>query len=164
MGKGGGGMSNEIKLIKNNDKLDLSDVEWVKMFYRFLQQEMFLSNKKAFRIIYYLQEHLPVFPDHIEQCSSCDDLYDSESQGRHSDLTGKFYCCEDCEPPGLCDREQRAEKRKDAPFQKWLKQVKKEQKHYPALKGKEINESALENLFNNGKSPVNALNDILTLV
>lgn len=157
-------MKQEIELIKNNDKLELSDVEWMKRFYGILQDKMKLSKNKSFGIIYYLQEHLPVFPDHIEQCNVCGELYDSHSQGHHSDLTGKFYCSESCEPSGLFEKEQRAEKRADAPFQKWLKRVKNEQKHYPALKGKEISESVLRGYFDKGKPPIETLNDILTLV
>jgi hypothetical protein len=154
-------MSKEIKLIKNNEKKELSDLEWVQLFYEFLQEKR-LSRKKAFNIIYYLQEYFPLIPDHIEQCTECGNLYDSYASGHHSELTGKFYCCESCEPIGLYEREQRWEKKQDAPFQKWLKQVKKEQKHYPALKGKEINEGHLRKYFHDDVTPINALNDILT--
>jgi hypothetical protein len=157
-------MHREIKLLKNNDKLELSDLEWTKMVFDFLQEKIKLSRNKAFSVVYYLQEHFPVIPDHIEKCDTCGELYDTHSSGHHSDLTGKFYCCESCEPRGLYEREQRWEKRQDAPFQKWLKQVKKEQKHYPALKGKEISEFALRGYFSKGKSPIDTLNDILTLV
>ncbi len=156
-------MSKEIKLLKNNEKRDWSDIEWVNSFYKHLINDLKLNSKKAFRVIYYLQEHLPVFPDHIEQCSVCGELYDSYSAGHHSELTSKFYCSESCEPPRLFEKEQRAEKRADAPFQKWLKRVKKEQQHYPALKGKEIHEGYLRRYFNDGKTPIEALNDILTL-
>lgn len=156
-------MKNEINLIKNNDKLELSDVEWMNKFYEFLQEKMKLSKTKSFNIIYYLQEHLCVFPDHIEQCSKCGELYDSYAQGHHSELTGKFYCSESCEPHRLYEREQRAEKKADAPFQKWLKQVKKEQNNYPFLKGKEINEHLLRNYFGDGKTPIDTLNDIVTI-
>lgn len=156
-------MGKEIKLLKNNDKKELTDVEWVQAFYYFLQQQK-LSKKKAFSIIYYLQEYFPLLPDHIEQCDVCGELYDSYSQGHHSDLTGKFYCSEYCEPTGLYEREQRWEKRKDAPFQRWFKKVKREQKNYPFLKDKEINEGLLRGCFSDGKTPIETLNDILTLV
>lgn len=156
-------MDKQIKLLKNNEGLQLSDVEWTAKVYYFLMDDLKLSNKKAFQIIYYLQEHFPVIPDHIEQCSVCGEVYDSYSQGHHSELTGKFYCSESCEPRGLYEREQRAEKRADAPFQLWLKQVKKEQKNYPALKGKDINDALLREHFLAGESPIDALNDILTL-
>jgi hypothetical protein len=166
----------EIKLLKNNDERDWEDIEWIEEFYRFLKGEIpdgiqltkrhqvKLSAEQANTIIWYLQEHFPILPDHIEQCSVCGSYYDSYAQGHHSELTGKFYCNEGCEPPRLYEREQRWEKRKDAPFRKWLKQVKKEQKNYPALKGKEISEYALRRYFNDGKSPIDTLNDILTLV
>jgi hypothetical protein len=157
-------MSKEIKLIKNNDKKDLSDVEWMQEFNYYLKDKLKLSASKAFSIIYYLQEHLPVFPDHIEKCSNCDNLYDSYSQGHHSELTDKFYCSESCEPAGLYEREQRWEKRKDAPFQKWKKLIKKEQDNYPFLKDKEISDGHLRRYFDGGSTPIDTLNDILTLV
>ena len=157
-------MSKEINLIKNNEKKDLTDVEWVQEFNFYLKDKLKLTASKAFSIIYYLQEHLSVFPDHIEKCNTCGELYDSYSQGHYSDLTGKFYCCEGCEPPRLYEREQKWEKRQDAPFQKWLKQIKKEQNHYPALKGKDIDESYLRKYHADGMAPIDALNDIISLI
>jgi hypothetical protein len=156
-------MCDKIHLLKNNDDLKLSDVEWANKVYYFLLDDLKLSKRKAFQIIYYLQEHFPVIPDHIEQCSKCGELYDSWSQGHHSELTEKFYCSQSCEPTGLYEREERAEKRIDAPFRKWLKHLKKEQNNYPALKGKEIHDGYLRRYFNDGKTPIDALNDILTL-
>jgi hypothetical protein len=157
-------MSKEIKLIKNSDEKDFSDLEWLTEFYEYLKENEKLSKSKAFSIIYYLQEHLPIFPDHIEQCNICGELYDSYASGHHSELTGKNYCSESCEPYGLYEREERAAKKADAPFQKWLKQVKKEQKHYPALKGKEINEGILRKYHNEGLTPIDTLNDIISLI
>jgi hypothetical protein len=169
-------MEREIKLLKNNQKRDWSGIEWITEFYNFLQGEVpetirlgrghkpRLTAAQANTVIWYLQEHFALLPDHIEQCSSCKEYFDSYSQGHHSELTGKHYCCESCEPPGLYEREERAAKRRDAPFRKWLKQVKKEQKNYPLFKGKEISEEALRNLFWDEKSPIDALNDLSTLV
>lgn len=112
----------EITLIKNNDKRDWTDLEWVNEFYEFLQgnvpegittrPKIKLTKNQAFSIIWYLQEKFSVIPDHIEQCDVCGNLYDSWSQGHHSELTNKFYCNQGCEPRGLEEREQRAEKRK----------------------------------------------------
>lgn len=112
----------EIHLLKNNDDRDWEDIEWINEFYQFLQGELpegisvrpkiKLSKKQAFSIIWFLQEKFPLLPDHIEQCSECGELYDSHSQGHHSELTGKFYCNESCEPAGLYEREQRHERRK----------------------------------------------------
>lgn len=166
----------EIKLLKNNDEKDWPDIEWITEFYNFLQGEipetirLGRGNKPKFTpaqantVIWYLQEHFALLPDHIDQCDNCKQYYDTHSQGHYSELTYKSYCCESCEPPGLYEREQRAEKRKDAPFQKWLKQVKKEQKNYSVFKGKEISEGPLRKLFWDGKSPIDALNDLSTLV
>lgn len=156
-------MKNEINLLKNNDNKIQSDVEWVRDFYYDLKEKG-LSSKKAYSVIYFLQEHLPVFPGHIEQCSNCGELYDTYSQGHHSEMTGKFYCSESCEPPDLFEKEQRWENRIDAPFQKWLKKVKCEQKHYPILKGKEINNNVLRRYFDDNKTHIEALNDIITMI
>ena len=102
----------ETTLIKEYQTEGKSDKELMQQFYDFLTwKRMGIGKKKAFSIIYYLQEHIPVFPDHIEQCSSCGILYDSYSQGHHSELTEKFYCSESCEPPGLWEKERRAERK-----------------------------------------------------
>jgi hypothetical protein len=97
-------MSKEIHLIKNNDKRDWSDFEWIEEFYQFLQgnvperitlgrgHSVKLRPKQAMAIIWYLQEHFPVFPDFIERCSVCDQLYDSNREGYYSEKRGKHYC------------------------------------------------------------------------
>jgi hypothetical protein len=94
----------EIKLIKNNQNRDWEDIEWVREFYEFLQGNVpegiqlgkgggpRLSKKKAFSVIWYLQEHFPLLPDQIEQCSVCGDLYNSYSEGYYSDVNEKGYC------------------------------------------------------------------------
>jgi hypothetical protein len=104
----------EIKLLKNNEKLELSDVEWTDKLYQFLVKEVKLREKKAFSIIYFLQEYLPVIPDHIERCDVCGSLFDSYAVGHLSDLTGKHYCSESCEPPRLYERELAAERKAEA--------------------------------------------------
>ena len=85
-----------MTLLKNNEDKKLSDVEWMQEFYEFLQKPFKLSPKKAFSIIYYLQETFPVFPDHIEQCWSCGSLFDTHSEGLYWESKGRFYC-------GACD-------------------------------------------------------------
>lgn len=94
-------MTDEIKLIKNNGKRDLTDLEWVQEFYEFLQgdppaniltNKIKLSKNKAFTIIWYLQEQFSILPDHICQCDRCGDLYDSYEEGYHSEKKSKFYC------------------------------------------------------------------------
>ena len=105
-------MENEIKLLKNNDNKDWSDQQWIEEFYKFLQGDIpdgitthkghqpKLSPKKAMTIIWYLQEHFPLLPDHIEKCSNCNDLYDSWSEGIYWESKGKFFCgnCEELVP------------------------------------------------------------------
>jgi len=102
-------MENEIKLIKNNDKRTDSDIEKVQEFYAFLKgtlpdnitlvdgHQPILTDDQAFSIIWYLQEHLSVFPDGIEKCSICGDLYDSYSEGYYSEIRNLFMCsgCDD---------------------------------------------------------------------
>jgi len=89
-------------------------------FYEFLQgisvPERFtlkhkpkLSAKKAFTIIYTLQEHLHILPDCFEKCEGCDMLFDSEREGLMLDdqyeLNGKTLpkkywgnWCDSCVP------------------------------------------------------------------
>ena len=116
-------MDNEIKLLKNNDKKEWNDLEWMEEFYNFLRGDcpenihfgkghgIKLSPNKAYSIIYYLQEHFPLLPDHIEQCSECKSLYDSNSSGYHSELTEKFYC-DSCFPPFLDEKEEKVMQRR----------------------------------------------------
>lgn len=116
-------MADEIKLLKNNDERKWSDTEWIQEFYDFLTGQSIpdgirikhkhkpnLTAAQAHSVIWFLQEHFPVLPDHIEQCDTCMTWYNSWSQGHYSELTGKCYCSESCEPPGLFEREERAEK------------------------------------------------------
>ena len=49
-----------------------------------------LSKRKAFNVIWFLQEHLRILPDNYEQCCSCGDLYDVNGEGGyHRD---RLYC------------------------------------------------------------------------
>lgn len=90
----------------------IDDIEKVKELYNFLrggQPEGMvfsktckpkLSSKKAFAIIYYLQEHLRIIPDHFEVCWKCGDIYDTEGEGIHWKSKDRFYCgcCDDLVP------------------------------------------------------------------
>ena len=65
-------MRNRINLLYDDGKQPDSDIEKVKAFYEFLKGDtQKLSKRQAFSIIYYLQEHLPLFPDNIEKCENC---------------------------------------------------------------------------------------------
>lgn len=111
-------MENEIKLLKNNDNRDISDLEWIEEFYYFLQgttpegitlghgHSPKLTKNKAFAIIWYLQEHFPLLPDQIEKCSVCGDLYNSYSSGYHSEVYNKFWC-NSCCPPFIDEKEEK---------------------------------------------------------
>ena len=97
-------MSRELLLLKDNKKKEVDDIEWIEEFYEFLQGKVpesirfrrghkpQLSQKKAFAIIYYLQEHFPIFPDHIEQCDICGSLFDDYSEGIYWETKGKHFC------------------------------------------------------------------------
>ncbi|MCQ9638626.1 hypothetical protein MP478_04425 [Chryseobacterium sp. WG14] len=94
-----------MKLQKNNDKRELSDIEWVEEFYNFLQGKMpqsielktppDLTTDQAFSIVWYLQEHFPLLPDNIEQCDNCKTLFDSFLEGHYSEEgneIGHHFC------------------------------------------------------------------------
>jgi len=97
-------MDNEIKLLKNNDNRTDSDLEKIDEFYEFLQGNIpdcmqlrkrsipKLTQRQAFSVIWYLQEHLSIFPDHIERCDICGNLYDSYAEGIYWESKRKFYC------------------------------------------------------------------------
>lgn len=100
-----------MKLLKNSNKRtkDSTDMDWVKEFYEFLKGEKLpkeiqimrghqpkMSAKKAFTIIWYLQEHFCVLPDTIEKCDVCDKLYNTNEEGLYWETKGKHYC-------GSCD-------------------------------------------------------------
>jgi len=78
------------------EKISLEDVE---KLYRYLQGDVpenltikcpvKLSSRKAFEVIYYLQEIMCILPDHYGRCRTCGDLYDSENEGH-------FPHCENC--------------------------------------------------------------------
>lgn len=101
-------MKNQITLLKNNTDRTDSDLDKVTEFYDFLQGKIpenislgrghnpKLNKKKSFAIIWYLQEHFSILPDNINQCSICQDLYNSDSTGHYSEKQGKHYC-------GSCD-------------------------------------------------------------
>ena len=105
---------NEIKLQKNNDNRDWSDLEWIQEFHDFLQGEipdkihctpLNLTPEQSSLIIRYLQEHFSVLPDNIEMCDNCKQMYDSYSEGCYYEIEGKFYCggCEDSSEAVYCD-------------------------------------------------------------
>ena len=97
-------MDNKIKLLKNNDNRAVTDIEWLEEFYHILQgvipesislghgHKPKMSAKKALTIIWYLQEHLPVFPDSIEACWNCGCLFNSNEEGLYWETKGRHYC------------------------------------------------------------------------
>lgn len=104
-------MSYEISKNNNNDKRNLDDLAWIEELYNFLQGKELpdgfsvgkssqpkLSEKKAYTIIWLLQEHLRVLPDHIERCDCCGDLYDSYQCGLYVEKPFKrmHHFCDGC--------------------------------------------------------------------
>lgn len=51
-----------------------------------------LSKRKAFSVIWYLQEILEVLPDFMDQCCKCGDLFNSEREGHVDEKSGREYC------------------------------------------------------------------------
>ena len=96
-------MENKIKFTKQKASENDTDLEWINEFFQFLQGDVpeslhigkhkisKLTPKKAFSIIYYLQEHLPVFPDNIEICSNCKDLFYT-NYGFYCEKRKKWFC------------------------------------------------------------------------
>lgn len=85
-------------------KKEWTDLDWMKELNKFLQGECSdniqlrrghkpkLSVKKAFAIIWYLQEHMRILPDNIEKCDNCNDLFDHNSEGIYWESKGKNFC------------------------------------------------------------------------
>lgn len=44
-----------------------------------------LNHEQAFSVIWFLQEHFKVLPDHIEMCVLCKDLFDAHCGGNYID-------------------------------------------------------------------------------
>lgn len=68
-----------------------------------------LDDKVAFMVIWFLQEHLHVLPEHYEMCQNCHTIYDSHREGYYLDdqyelrgktLPKKYWgpYCEGCAP------------------------------------------------------------------
>lgn len=83
---------------RNGEDITIEDFE---ILYKFLQGEPpegvkaynpRLSARKAFSVIWFLQEITGVLPDNIDRCCSCDDLFDSDREGFHVESTGRNYC------------------------------------------------------------------------
>lgn len=51
-----------------------------------------LSAKKAYQIIYILQDGMRIIPDTYEQCWSCKELFDTYCSGLYWETKGRHYC------------------------------------------------------------------------
>ena len=101
-------MENKIEFQDQNHKsthrADWDDEQWLTEFFDFLQGQQpeeiritkthapRLSAKKAFSIIWYLQEHMRILPSRIERCWSCGELFDQDSEGLYWQSKGRDYC------------------------------------------------------------------------
>lgn len=74
-----------------SEKEKLTDVERVEQFFHYLTgtglpdgvqcQSPKLKPKKAFSVIWFLQEIAHALPSNVEMCSECGSFYDSHSEG-----------------------------------------------------------------------------------
>ena len=107
-------MDNRIVLQKNNNKIYFSDLEWIEEFHLFLQgvipegikcTPLNLTAEQSNTIIWYLQEHLSVFPDNIEMCDNCNCMYDTYSEGCYYEIESKNFCgrCEHLSEAAYCN-------------------------------------------------------------
>lgn len=98
-----------IILFKNNFKRDLSDMEWIKEFYDYLQGEipegislkspLKLSPSDAYSVLWYLREYFPILPDSFTKCDVCDELFDDTSEGLYTETPNDYgfnfcACCD----------------------------------------------------------------------
>ena len=49
-----------------------------------------LTKRKAYAVIWFLQEYLGILPDHYEQCCGCGELFDDCSEG--GSYRDRCYC------------------------------------------------------------------------
>lgn len=80
-------------------------LEETEEFYKYLQGERMpetvlislkrspnLTPKKAFQVIWFLQEHVRLIPDTYEQCYNCKGLFDTNESGLYWESKGRHYC------------------------------------------------------------------------
>ena len=80
-----------IKLLKNANQFK-PDKETIENFNDLLKKEG-LTADQAFKIIYILQEHIPVLPDNFELCSKCKSIFNSNEEGICEE---DFFHCDEC--------------------------------------------------------------------
>jgi len=82
-------------------------LEQVKSLYEYLKGESIpdgfhlsksgrpkLTAKKAYQVIYVLQEHLRIIPDTFEQCWNCKEIFDTNESGLYWESKSRHYCDE----------------------------------------------------------------------
>jgi hypothetical protein len=95
---------NDFEKVENNDQKKDPGVEYIEEFFAFLQGTVpdkmkigksfmpKLTRKKAFTVIWYIQERLHLLPDNIELCWSCGSLFDTYSEGLYWETKNRHYC------------------------------------------------------------------------
>lgn len=53
-----------------------------------------LTKQEAFSVVYFLQEHMNLLPDSVEQCLECLTLVDNDSEGYYKEGVGHY--CDNC--------------------------------------------------------------------
>lgn len=81
---------------------DEKELESIQVFHQFLQGKVppdvrtrkikKMNPSQAFTVIWFLQEHCRLLSDRFELCSNCNDIYDSDSEGRFEETSGKHFC------------------------------------------------------------------------
>lgn len=64
------------------------------------QTQPVLTKEQAFAVVWFLQEHMHLLPDSYQQCSVCEDLFDSREEGFYVE-EGPYahnHYCEGCAP------------------------------------------------------------------
>lgn len=104
-------MEKTIKLFKNNDNKDRSDMDWILEFNEFLQGKnpdgiilddagaLNLNAEQAYSVLWYLREHFPILPDSFTKCDVCNSIFDDGSEGYYTDVENEYgnnFC-------GACD-------------------------------------------------------------
>jgi len=90
--------------LSDENRKEWNTEDWIKEFYQFLQGKNVdgiqtskhdtpkLTEKKAYTVIWYLQEHLRILPSNIERCNNCGELFDSNLGGTYWEAKGNHYC------------------------------------------------------------------------
>lgn len=89
------------RMNRQNEAYDPKSLQSVRELFEVLQgrrletiiiKDLKLTPEQAFSVIYFLQEHMGLIPDHYEKCDECGCLFDTESEGGYFEGVEKFKC------------------------------------------------------------------------